>query len=114
VPAIPPYIIEPVGQQLRALLPEREAKPPLGGHRPRIPDRVVFEKLLQIYRRRRPQERPRPADARRQVPGRILDRPGRPLLPIGVLRQPSGATDASGPSEAEDAWRPWWRRVLGR
>jgi transposase len=48
VPALPPYIIEPVWQQFRALLPERETNHPLGCHRPRIPDRVVFEKLLQI------------------------------------------------------------------
>jgi transposase len=48
VPALPPYIIEPVWQQFRALLPERETNHPLGCHRPRIPDRVVFEKLVQI------------------------------------------------------------------
>jgi transposase len=48
VPAIQPYIIEPVWQQLLALLPERETDHPLGCHRPRIPDRVVFEKLLQV------------------------------------------------------------------
>jgi transposase len=48
VPALPPYIIEPVWQQFRALLPSRETNHPLGCHRPRIPDRVVFEKLVQI------------------------------------------------------------------
>jgi hypothetical protein len=48
VPALPPYIIEPVWQQFRALLPERETNHPLGCHRPRIPDHVVFEKLVQI------------------------------------------------------------------
>jgi hypothetical protein len=48
VPAIQPYIIEPVGQQFRALLPERETNHPLGCHRPRIPDRVVFEKLVEV------------------------------------------------------------------
>ena len=48
MPALPPYIIEPVWQQFRALLPERETNHPLGCHRPRIPDRVVFEKLVQI------------------------------------------------------------------
>jgi hypothetical protein len=31
-----------------ALLPERETSHPLGCHRPRVPDRVVFEKLLQV------------------------------------------------------------------
>jgi transposase len=48
VPALPPYLIEPIWQQLEALLPEREVSHPLGCHRPRIPDRVVFEKLVQV------------------------------------------------------------------
>jgi transposase len=48
VPAIPPYIIEPIWEQFSALLPEREVHHPLGGHRSRIPDRVVFNKLVQV------------------------------------------------------------------
>ena len=48
MPALPPYIIEPVWQQFEALLPEREIGHPLGCHRSRIPDHVVFEKLVQI------------------------------------------------------------------
>jgi len=48
VPALPPYLIEPIWQQLEALLPEREVSHPLGCHRRRIPDRVVFEKLVQV------------------------------------------------------------------
>jgi transposase len=48
MPAIPAYIIEPIWQQLSAFLPQREADHPLGCHRPRIPDRVVFEKLVQV------------------------------------------------------------------
>jgi transposase len=48
VPAIPPYIIEPIWEQFRALLPERAVLHPLGCHRSRIPDRVVFDKLVQI------------------------------------------------------------------
>jgi transposase len=48
VPAIQPYIIEPIWQQFSALLPEREVDHPLGCHRPRICDYLVFEKLLQI------------------------------------------------------------------
>ena len=48
MPAIQPYIIEPIFEQFRALLPEREVHHPLGCHRPRIPDCVVFEKLVQI------------------------------------------------------------------
>src|ERR671932_131794 len=46
--AIQPYILEPIFEQFSALLPEREVNHPLGCHRPRIPDRVVFEKLVQI------------------------------------------------------------------
>jgi transposase len=48
VPALQPYIIEPIWQQFEALLPEREIDHPLGCHRPRIPDRVVFEKLVAV------------------------------------------------------------------
>jgi Transposase DDE domain len=48
VPAVPPYLIEPIFEQFAALLPERNVDHPLGCHRPRIPERVVFEKLVQI------------------------------------------------------------------
>jgi transposase len=48
VPALPPYLIEPIWQQFSALLPERETYHPLGCHRSRIPDRMVFEKLVQV------------------------------------------------------------------
>jgi transposase len=48
MPALPPYIIEPIWQQFLALLPSREVDHPLGCHRPRIPDQVVFEKLVQV------------------------------------------------------------------
>jgi transposase len=48
VPALPTYLIEPIWEQLRALLPEKDVDHPLGCHRPRIPDRVVFEKLVQV------------------------------------------------------------------
>ena len=48
MPANSPYIIEPVFEQFVALLTEREADHPLGCHRLHIPDRVVFEKLVQV------------------------------------------------------------------
>ena len=48
MPALPPYLIEPIWTQFAALLPEREVSHPLGCHRPRIPDRLVFEKLVQV------------------------------------------------------------------
>ena len=48
MPALEPYLIEPIWQQFSALLPEHETDHPLGCHRPRIPERVVFEKLVQV------------------------------------------------------------------
>jgi transposase len=48
VPALEPYLIEPIWEQFRALLPERNVHHPLGCHRPRVPDRVVFEKLVAV------------------------------------------------------------------
>jgi hypothetical protein len=48
VPAIQSYFIEPIWEQFCALLPERVVEHPLGCHKPRIPDKVVFEKLLQV------------------------------------------------------------------
>ena len=48
MPAIQSYFVEPIWKQFRALLPEREVNHPLGCHRSRIPDRVVFEKLVEV------------------------------------------------------------------
>ena len=48
MPALPTYLIEPIWVQFPALLPERETHHPLGCHRPRLSDRVVFEKLVQV------------------------------------------------------------------
>ena len=48
MPALPPYLIEPIWEQGAELLLEREVDHPLGCHRPRIPERVVFEKLVQV------------------------------------------------------------------
>ena len=48
VPALEPYLIEPIWQQFEDLLPERRTDHPLGCHRSRVPERVVFEKLVQV------------------------------------------------------------------
>jgi transposase len=48
MPALQTYIIEPIWEQFAALLPERIVDHPLGCHRPRVPDRMVFEKLVQV------------------------------------------------------------------
>jgi transposase len=49
VPAMPVSLLEPVWHQVAALLPERprvDPARPLGCHRPRAPDRVVFEHVV--------------------------------------------------------------------
>jgi transposase len=46
MPILPSCIIEPLWDQFAALLPERVDSHPLGCHRRRIPDRIVFDKLL--------------------------------------------------------------------
>lgn len=48
MPAIQACIIEPIWDQFAMLLPARDVAHPLGCHRPRVPDRVVFDKLVQI------------------------------------------------------------------
>jgi transposase len=53
VPAIPSWLLEPPWDQFAALLPCRpvyDPAHPLGCHRPRICDRVIFEKLIQVLR----------------------------------------------------------------
>lgn len=47
MPALPSSVIEPIWDQFAALIPEHIETHPLGCHRPRIPDRVVFDKLVQ-------------------------------------------------------------------
>ena len=49
MPAIPSWLLEPLWDQFAALLPPRSRyapSHPLGCHRPRIDDRVIFEKLV--------------------------------------------------------------------
>ena len=53
MPAIPSWLLEPLWDQFAALLPGRpvyDPAHPLGCHRPRIGDRVIFEKLIQVLR----------------------------------------------------------------
>jgi transposase len=47
VPALPSCILDPLREQFLALLPARNATHPLGCHRPRIDDAVVFNKLVE-------------------------------------------------------------------
>jgi transposase len=48
VPALPSCILEPLWDQVAALLPARHDPHPLGCHRQRIADRIVFDKLIQV------------------------------------------------------------------
>jgi transposase len=48
MPVLPPCLIDPIWDQFSPLLPDRQQTHPLGCHNPRIPDRVVFEKLIQV------------------------------------------------------------------
>lgn len=53
MPVLPSWLIEPLWDQFSALLPDRpryDPSHPLGCHRPRVPDRIIFEKLLQVCR----------------------------------------------------------------
>jgi hypothetical protein len=48
VPALPSSVLDPLWVQVAALLPTPQVRHPLGCHRPRIADRVVFDKLIQV------------------------------------------------------------------
>jgi hypothetical protein len=53
VPALPSRLTNPLWDQFATLLPSRpvfDPTHPLGCHRRRIPDRIVFDKLLQVLR----------------------------------------------------------------
>jgi len=47
VPALPSCILDPLREEFLALLPARQVVHPLGCHRPRIDDRIVFDKLVE-------------------------------------------------------------------
>jgi len=48
LPAIPACLLEPIWEQVNALLPERHVEHPLGCHQPREPDRVTFNRLVLV------------------------------------------------------------------
>ena len=53
MPALPSWLADPLWDQFAALLPTRsvfDPSHPLGCHRRRIPDRIVFDKLIQVLR----------------------------------------------------------------
>lgn len=53
MPALPSWLAQPLWDQFAALLPPRQtyvSTHPWGCHRRRIPDRIVFDKLVQVLR----------------------------------------------------------------
>ena len=48
MPAVPSSIIEPIWHQFQALIPPVIDEHPLGCHRPRVADRIVFDKIIQV------------------------------------------------------------------
>jgi transposase len=53
VPVLPSWLTDPLWDQFAALLPERptyQPNHPLGCHRRRVADRIVFDKMLQVLR----------------------------------------------------------------
>ena len=46
MPALPSCLTQPIWEQIQALLPDHHDDHPLGCHRPRISDRVVFDLLI--------------------------------------------------------------------
>lgn len=48
MPAVPSSIIEPLWHQFEALIPPVVDAHPLGCHRPRVADRIIFDKLIQV------------------------------------------------------------------
>lgn len=48
MPALPSSIIEPLWAQFSALIPPTRDEHPLGCHRPRIADRIIFDKLVGV------------------------------------------------------------------
>ena len=48
MPAVPSFIIEPIWHQFEVLIPPVIDEHPLGCHRRRIPNRIIFDKLVQV------------------------------------------------------------------
>lgn len=48
MPAVPLFIMDPLWSQFEALIPPMIDNHPLGCHRPRVADRVIFDKLIQV------------------------------------------------------------------
>ena len=94
MPALPSSLIEPLWDQFAALIPPRVDTHPLGCHRPRIPDRVVFDKLVQVL-----------------VYGASYVKAGDCTCSATTIRTgaTSGSAPASSSSSSSSAWTPTTR-----
>ena len=50
MPALPSSVIEPIWDQFQALIPPMVDTHPLGCHRSRVGERIVFDKLIQVLK----------------------------------------------------------------
>ena len=50
MPALPSFIIEPIWDQFHSLIPPVVDTHPLGCHRPRVDEHIVFDKLIQVLK----------------------------------------------------------------
>lgn len=48
MPAVTSCILDPIWHQVQPLLPQPDDRHPLGCHKPRIDDRLIFDKLVQV------------------------------------------------------------------
>jgi hypothetical protein len=104
VPALPSSILEPLWVQVAALLPDRQVHHPLGCHRPRIPDRLVFDKLIQILVRRR----------RKGVDCELLAQAARVILRLKRRAHEPGRRSGSRDVESLVRELPRFQRLLVR
>jgi transposase len=103
MPAIQSCFIEPIWDQLSALLPARQSDHTLGCHRRRVPDRLIFDKLVKVavfgcaYWR----------IAHATCSATTLRRRRDEWISCGVIERAQPADQVPGPCER----RTWWGRV---
>jgi hypothetical protein len=110
VPGLPSSILEPLWVQVSALLPTRQIDHPLGCHRPRIPDRIIFDKLIQIPGVRlwlSPHRRPHLLGDHAAPPPRRMEAELMPFVLANALHfgQGEAAGRPSGPVTGVGAWK---------
>ncbi|MFK0022625.1 IS5 family transposase [Streptomyces sp. NPDC090798] len=86
MPVLPSCLLEPLWDQFAALLPEHVDTHPLGCHNPRIPDRIVFERVIAALVHGSGYER----IANRQCSDRTIRRPVKYWSQLGMAEQVHG------------------------